>query len=295
MTTGEKIKKLRVEKMMTQAQLVGSHITRNMLSRIESDEANPSLSTLLYLASRLNVPAGYLLADEKEDQLYVKSLAIKNIKTSYQSGEYKICRQFCLDFDGTDDEITFLLVRSSFEVAVEEFDKGNLRSALFYFDEVISYSDESEYYTGNLKAAACMYIRYMRRFSPNLSSSVIDEDSVEYFCAMDDKFCRYFYAIECLDNSNESVADTYIKNSDERDSTVLHISARLDMLHGNYLSAFSKLKIILTDDREVSYPVLHNVFMNLEECAKELNDFKAAYEYSNAKLHLLQRMLSVDE
>ena len=56
MTTGEKIKKLRAEKMMTQSQLVGEHITRNMLSRIESDEANPSLGTLIYLAKRLNVP-----------------------------------------------------------------------------------------------------------------------------------------------------------------------------------------------------------------------------------------------
>ena len=67
MTTGEKIKKLRNDKMMTQAQLVGDHITRNMLSRIESNEANPSLSTLIYIADRLGVPAGYLLADEKGD------------------------------------------------------------------------------------------------------------------------------------------------------------------------------------------------------------------------------------
>ena len=83
MTTGEKIKKLRVEKMMTQSQLVGDQITRNMLSRIESDEANPSLGTLLYIAKRLNVPAGYLLADENEDAIYAKSFALENRRLAY--------------------------------------------------------------------------------------------------------------------------------------------------------------------------------------------------------------------
>ena len=129
MTTGEKIKKLRTEKMMTQSELVGDHITRNMLSRIESDEANPSLGTLLYLASRLNVPAGYLLADEKEDKIYAKSFAIDNIKLAYKSGDYKICRRLCLEFDGDDDEVRFLLVQSSFELASEQFRNGKLKRA----------------------------------------------------------------------------------------------------------------------------------------------------------------------
>ena len=295
MTTGEKIKKLRLEKMMTQAQLVGTHITRNMLSRIESDEASPSLQTLLYLASRLNVPAGYLLADEKEDKAYAKSFALQNIKSSFKSGDYKICRQFCLDFEGTDDEIMLLFITSVFAIAVEEFDKGNLKRAIAFFDEVISCSQDSEYYTENLRSAACMYIRYMRRFSPNLSSSVIDEDNVEYYCAMNDRFCRYIHALETLEEASITFAEDYIKNGDYQDPTVMHVSAKIEMRHGNFKSAFSKLLQLLTNNREVSYPVLCNVFMDLEVCAREINDFKSAYEFSNSKLDLLQKMLSGDE
>ncbi len=40
MTIGEKIKKIRTAKLMTQSELAGSEITRNMLSRIENGFAS---------------------------------------------------------------------------------------------------------------------------------------------------------------------------------------------------------------------------------------------------------------
>ena len=62
MEIGEKIKMLRTAKLMTQKELAGSEITRNMLSRIENGAAQPSLDTLRYIAKKLNVSAGFLLA-----------------------------------------------------------------------------------------------------------------------------------------------------------------------------------------------------------------------------------------
>jgi transcriptional regulator with XRE-family HTH domain len=56
MEIGSKIKKLRTAKLMTQAELAGPQITRNMLSQIENGSALPSLSTIVYIAERLNVP-----------------------------------------------------------------------------------------------------------------------------------------------------------------------------------------------------------------------------------------------
>ena len=48
MDIGKKIKKLRNEKLITQSELVGNEITRNMLSRIENGAALPSLGTVVY-------------------------------------------------------------------------------------------------------------------------------------------------------------------------------------------------------------------------------------------------------
>ena len=72
MNIGGKIKKLRTAKMMTQSDLAGTEITRNMLSRIENGSANPSLETICYLANRLHVSPGFLLAEEVDEKIYFK-------------------------------------------------------------------------------------------------------------------------------------------------------------------------------------------------------------------------------
>ena len=72
MKIGEKIKKLRTAKLMTQSELAGSEITRNMLSRIENGAALPSLGTILYIASRLNVSPGFLISEGSDEDIYYK-------------------------------------------------------------------------------------------------------------------------------------------------------------------------------------------------------------------------------
>ena len=53
---GKRIREARLFRKMTQSELAGDAITRNMLSLIESGTASPSVKTLQYLAERLGVP-----------------------------------------------------------------------------------------------------------------------------------------------------------------------------------------------------------------------------------------------
>ena len=69
---GEKIKKLRKLRGMTQAELAGSLITRNMLSSIENGKANPSLDTLTHIAANLSVSVSYLVSDDEDVSFYEK-------------------------------------------------------------------------------------------------------------------------------------------------------------------------------------------------------------------------------
>ena len=55
MTLGERIKRSRLDRGMSQKALAGEQITRNMLSQIENGQATPSMKTLQYLAERLDV------------------------------------------------------------------------------------------------------------------------------------------------------------------------------------------------------------------------------------------------
>ena len=57
---GSRIKEARLAKKLTQTEVVGSFITRNMLSQIESGTATPSIKTLTYLAGVLELdPSRY--------------------------------------------------------------------------------------------------------------------------------------------------------------------------------------------------------------------------------------------
>ena len=64
MSLGEKLRQARMETGLSQRQLCGDEITRNMLSQIEHDTARPSMSTLQYLAGRLGLPVSYFLEEE---------------------------------------------------------------------------------------------------------------------------------------------------------------------------------------------------------------------------------------
>lgn len=73
MTLGEKLKQARLAKGLSQRQLCGDTITRNMLSQIENGASHPSMNTLAVLAGRLGKPIGYFLEEEdssRGDLLY---------------------------------------------------------------------------------------------------------------------------------------------------------------------------------------------------------------------------------
>jgi len=64
MTLGEKIKAARLEAGLSQRQLCGGEVTRNMLSQIENGAARPSMQTLSYFASRLGKPVSFFLEED---------------------------------------------------------------------------------------------------------------------------------------------------------------------------------------------------------------------------------------
>lgn len=59
MELGEKLKKARLEAGLSQREVCGEVITRNMLSQIEHGSASPSITTLRQLSRALGKPMGY--------------------------------------------------------------------------------------------------------------------------------------------------------------------------------------------------------------------------------------------
>ena len=291
MNIGEKIKKLRTEKMMTQSELAGSEITRNMLSRIENGSALPSVSTILYIASRLNVSAGFLLSEGNDEEIYLKHREIINIKKAYMTEDYRICRDMCKHTQSHgDDEIMLLLAECNLEIAIEEFNAGKLRNACEYFDEAIEVCASTIYHTERILARAGAYFKYMRLISATLSSNVVDEEELNVYPSMTDEFCRYILLFE--KNEANIVTEPSAWELDQSKPYFAHLLARNHMQNGDYLSAHSALHKILIDQEIIPEPMLYFIFSDFEICCREIGDFKGAYESSNNKMTLIQNLLT---
>ncbi|MCL2107848.1 MAG: helix-turn-helix domain-containing protein [Oscillospiraceae bacterium] len=73
---GKKLKEARLAKKMTQTDVVGGYITRNMLSQIESGCAFPSIRTLEYLSGVLEIPMSELVSESETIMSATSSLAM---------------------------------------------------------------------------------------------------------------------------------------------------------------------------------------------------------------------------
>ena len=71
MELGEKLKQARLESGLSQRQLCGDTITRNMLSQIENGSAKPSFATLQVLSARLGKPVSYFWAQAPSENLNI--------------------------------------------------------------------------------------------------------------------------------------------------------------------------------------------------------------------------------
>ncbi len=89
MTMGQRIHEARLASGLSQRQLAGEEITRNMLSALEHDAANPSISTLKYLSEKLCKPISYFL-EEDVPQIPEYPL-LSQARDSYDAGDFQMC------------------------------------------------------------------------------------------------------------------------------------------------------------------------------------------------------------
>ena len=293
MQIGEKIKRLRTAKLMTQSELVGGEITRNMLSRIENGAAQPSMATIKYIAERLNVSAGFLLADEADEILYFKSAEIGNIKKAYTNKDYALCREMCKNSEWCDDELMLILAESTVNVAIDAFYHGNLRNATELFDEAISYCSQTIYNSSLLLSKIKCYFDYMSLISPTLASNEEESDTEQLIST--DNFCIYsriFLIGESEGYKSIPLLDKVLERL-YQSSYEIHIKAKLLIEEGRYREGYEALHSLLFNDiGEFPEPMLYFVLGDIELCCKEIDDFKGAYDFSKNKIELMQKLLS---
>ncbi|MBE6532517.1 MAG: helix-turn-helix transcriptional regulator [Ruminococcaceae bacterium] len=276
MTLGEKIKSERLRQGLSQSELAGDKITRNMLSAIESDKANPSLNTLFYLAERLSVSLSYLFADEVDIPIQKKLLVIDDIKNGFKSKQYASCVEKILNIGFIDDELAYMLSVSYFNLGRDAVFGGSVSDAKNHFEEFAKYSDKTIYSTEVLNTLTLMY----SALASNIQSPLLDFDIKSFEEGLRNEFDFEFYKYLIQDTDYPYNNTVFLR----------HLSAKDMIRQRKYSTAIPLLKSIENEKSTGSYNayVIFGVYSDLENCYKQLADYENAYRYASKRISLIE-------
>lgn len=282
---GEKIRHLRIQLGITQKDLAGEKITRNMLSLIESGTASPSVSTLVYIAERLGTPAGYFFTSTEEDEgRFLKMNVLSQLKECFKAKRFRECEEICAELPSYafDDELSFMLAASFLGTACEFASGMHLRSALADLDKAQHYGDLS-LYTGE-------HFRRAIQFHRELFRSVCTDHIPDILC--DQEVCGPYVPhslvlyFRCLRQFREDdVVTAEFPKGSYHDK---HITA-LHMMREDRLNDAQKRLRELSLDSSLPYYMHYRVLNDLEEAANTTGDFRMAYSSARRKLEFIDR------
>lgn len=153
MTLGEKIRALRLERGLSQKQLAGDCITRNMLSQIEHDQAKPSMRTLEHLARMLAVDPGQLVAQTQQS---AEQAALAQARALYRAHDAAGCLSLLSSAEG--EEANLLRARCALALAKQALDDERFESARPLAEQALAASAESLYPDAALQITAAQIL-----------------------------------------------------------------------------------------------------------------------------------------
>lgn len=276
MLLGEKIKAARRDKRITQSQLAGDKLTRNMISRIESGSANPSLDTIRYLAQRLDIPVPYLLSEDDDLFFYKKKEKLPMIYAAYASGDYAYCIEKIDSLSELDNELAYIHAFALFEQGKHNLKRGALRSAIKDFERAEESIGKTVLDTTHFFGILKMY----KSIAANIQAPLLEFNQEEYavgaYAAFDYDLYRYLIQDYEYDFRNECIG--------------CHASAKKLIRERKYTDAVAKLieaSEKMVDEGYNSF-IAFGIYTDLEQCYKQLLDFENAYRYASKRMSMLE-------
>lgn len=275
MTIGEKIKRARIDQNMTQAQLAGDEITRNMLSAIENGKATPSLETLQHISSGLALPLAYLLSSDDDYSIYKKASIMPSILSALKGKDYMGAIELIERISITDDELSYILALCYFELGISACKSGLLVSAKKYLDKSNEHCRATIYDTLRFEAITPLYLA----ITENVNSPLLEFNHDQFLPLMLSAFDYEFYKYLTLDFDFE-FSNFQFKT---------HMDAKRLIRERQYADALNLLLSIekTKQNYERSAYLLFSVYADLEICYKQLCDFENAYKFASKRLSMM--------
>ena len=292
MQIGTTIRALRKEKNMTQAELAGTVITRNMLSRIETGSVQPSLTTLDYLAGRLGVPVGRLLSGDPEAYAYSRARILPLAKQAYRKGAYGECLDRCRELGphaDSDDEICLLRAQCHLEKGKSDLLNCRLLSAASELSDALRCADRTLYQTDWIRRSALRCFREMRSLSGKTYAAYLpDLEQTGDPEGTGDPFLSFLSARNALSRNDPETATEYLsaRDSDEDDAYASLVRAELCVYDRDYTAALVMLGDLLKKKSLLPPLLLYYICLAYEICCHETGDYKSEIEAAKIRSDL---------
>ena len=253
MTIGARIREIRVDKGLSQRQLAGDQITRNMLSQIENEQAQPSLSPLQYLAAQLDVPVGQLLGEMALPQELEQALSLLS------SGNYAAVSQIPPQTGPLEPLWQLLCAHCALAAARQAQQEGKD----IYARSLLTRAVEG-FTACTIPAAAGLGEALLRRAQLDDTSRAADCAAAKVALA-DLAASASVLALDALEGEDPETALEILALCPENQDT--------DLLRGRALLALGRPSEAITPLTAAGKPGLPL----LEECYRQLGDFENAY------------------
>lgn len=282
MTLGQKIKQARIDKGMTQKELVGNQITRNMLSKIENDSATPSVRTLEYLAGRLGLSASYLMSDLTLSD-GTSPDGLDEMRAAYREGRFEDCIELLENShtSGTTDEGYLLRALADLSAARNAINDMDYQKAKEHADSADYYNKQGLYYSAEIDAEMSLILAECANV---LAPEEFEENAREFRRAVNSISFSERYELAkaenlCHTGNAAAAADILAAMPKSADSGVwakkMYLNGRVAMLEKDWEKA--KENLLSAEEWGLKTPAL---YASLETCFKELEDYKMAYHYA---------------
>ena len=260
MELGQRIKEARLAAGLSQRQLCGDTITRNMLSRIENGTVRPSMTTLQFLAEQLGKPVSYFLDESTvtSPNLQVMSHARQCYRREDYAGTLAALEKYESPDETFEDEKLLLQAKCYLILAEKALAQGKQPYAAELLCKAEQVGKHSAYYSPEIERERLLLLAHtgekvhlpandrelLQRAQQALTEGNIQR-CIQYLDAAEDRTAPQWRLLR---------GEAYFAHRDYENAAACYLAA------------------------EECYP--SRVWPKLEACYQMLEDYKKAYEYA---------------
>ena len=266
MELGEKLRQARLEAGLSQRQLCGEEITRNMLSQIENGSARPSMDTLRYLATRLGKSVSYFL--EEQAVVSPNQAVMGQLRTLFANCDWAQLRKALETYRAPDPvfdgEYWLIAMLTGMALAEQAQAEGKAAYALTLLQQAEQAAERTPYDTPALKRQRLLLTYRADPASARTLAEQLPEGTEKLLLR----------GQAALDGGDPMRCGVIL------DAAVFREDARWRFLRAEAYLALDSYADAIEHYRaaEGAYP--RRAAEKLEQCYRELEDYQQAYHYA---------------